>query len=245
MATNPTGRPTEFTHESIINAGQSLQAAGRNITGFALRQKVGGGTPQRLKQVWDEHQSDLVAAMIEPVAELPAEVVEIVAALSKTLTERVGVLAMELNNIAVKAAEEKVLEIVRSAEEQRVQAECELADAAETVEGLEAKLEKSQTITSELQTKLTTLQEFHQMQAVEMATLKAQVAAQAESHQEQRKDTAAETLRLIQRIEQVETDRYSASQEAISAREIAAKLSGKVETLQTQADSLMRALSSR
>lgn len=42
-------RPAEFTPEQIIEAGQELQAAGRNITGFALRQKVGGGNPQGLR----------------------------------------------------------------------------------------------------------------------------------------------------------------------------------------------------
>ena len=31
-------RPAEFTQEQIIQAGQELQAAGRNITGFSLRQ---------------------------------------------------------------------------------------------------------------------------------------------------------------------------------------------------------------
>ena len=36
-------RPAEFAPEAIIQAGQELQATGRNITGFALRQKVGGG----------------------------------------------------------------------------------------------------------------------------------------------------------------------------------------------------------
>ena len=41
-------RPVEFTPESIIQAGQDLQKAGRNITGFALRQKVGGGNPSRV-----------------------------------------------------------------------------------------------------------------------------------------------------------------------------------------------------
>ena len=42
-------RPAEFPAEAIIEAGQALQAAGRNVTGFALRQKVGGGNPTRLK----------------------------------------------------------------------------------------------------------------------------------------------------------------------------------------------------
>ncbi len=42
-------RPVEITPESIIQAGQELQVSGRNITGFALRQKVGGGNPARLE----------------------------------------------------------------------------------------------------------------------------------------------------------------------------------------------------
>ena len=61
-------RPAEFTPESIIEAGQALQAAGRNITGFALRQRVGGGNPSRLKQVWDEYISAQAVAKAEPVA---------------------------------------------------------------------------------------------------------------------------------------------------------------------------------
>ena len=43
-------RPAEFSPEEIVAAGEALVAAGRNVTGFALRQKVGGGNPNRLKQ---------------------------------------------------------------------------------------------------------------------------------------------------------------------------------------------------
>ncbi|KAF0118903.1 MAG: putative phage-like protein [Rhodospirillaceae bacterium] len=60
-------RPAEFTSEAIIRAGQELQAAGRNITSFALRQKVGGGNPSRLKQIWDEHTA--VAAIPPALAD--------------------------------------------------------------------------------------------------------------------------------------------------------------------------------
>ncbi|OYV48326.1 MAG: hypothetical protein B7X06_01540, partial [Verrucomicrobia bacterium 21-51-4] len=45
-----------------------MQGAGRNITGFALRQKVGGGNPSRLKQVWDEHLTSQSVTQAEPVA---------------------------------------------------------------------------------------------------------------------------------------------------------------------------------
>jgi len=127
-------RPVEFTPEQIIEAGQALQGAGRNITGFALRQKVGGGNPARLKQVWDEHQAGQAVATIEPVAELPVEVADEVAAVAKALTDRIAALAVELNDKAVKAAERRVHEVVRTAGEQREQAERELADAGATVD---------------------------------------------------------------------------------------------------------------
>ncbi|RBL11921.1 DNA-binding protein, partial [Xanthomonas oryzae] len=104
-------RPAEFAPEQIIEAGKELQAAGRNITGFALRQKVGGGNPSRLKQVWDEHVSSQAVTKTEPVAELPVEVAEEVAAVTKALTERLAALAVELNDKAVKAAERRVAEV--------------------------------------------------------------------------------------------------------------------------------------
>ena len=40
-------RPVEFTPEQIIEAGQTLRDASRNVTGFALRQRIGGGNPNR------------------------------------------------------------------------------------------------------------------------------------------------------------------------------------------------------
>ena len=53
-------RPATFEPQQIIEAGLALQAEGRNITGFALRNRVGGGNPGRLKQVWDEYLSSLL-----------------------------------------------------------------------------------------------------------------------------------------------------------------------------------------
>ena len=80
-------RPVEFTPEEIVKAGQELRAAGRNITGFALRQKIGGGHPSRLKQVWDEYLNSQVAVKADPFAELPVEVAEEVAAVNKALAD--------------------------------------------------------------------------------------------------------------------------------------------------------------
>ena len=170
-------RPAEFPVEAIIEAGQALQAAGRNVTGFALRQKVGGGNPTRLRQVWDEHLASSSVAPAQPVAELPIEVAEEVANVTKALTERIATLAVELNDKAVKAAERRVAEVLRTAGEQREQAERELADAATTVDDLEAALDQTKAEVAALTGKLTDSQAHGQAQAVELAQLRERRAA--------------------------------------------------------------------
>ena len=41
-------RPTEVTDQAVIEAGMALQAEGRTVTGYALRQKLGAGSGARL-----------------------------------------------------------------------------------------------------------------------------------------------------------------------------------------------------
>ncbi|EEM2539805.1 hypothetical protein C3N85_23810 [Salmonella enterica subsp. enterica serovar Morehead] len=94
-------RPATYEPEQIIEAGLALQAEGRNITGFALRNQVGGGNPGRLRQIWDEYQASQSTVVTEPVAELPVEVAEEVKAVSAALAERITQLATELNDKAI------------------------------------------------------------------------------------------------------------------------------------------------
>ncbi|USX11026.1 DNA-binding protein [Paraburkholderia fungorum] len=174
-------RPVEFTPEQIIEAGLALRDAGRNVTGFALRQRVGGGNPNRLKQVWDEHVAAQATTEVKPVAELPVEVAEEVAAVTSALSERIAKLAAELNDKAVKAAERRVAEVVRAAGEQREQAERELADAAQTVDDLEAQLDAATAETEDLKQRLADTQAHAQQQAVELAQLRERLAATEQS----------------------------------------------------------------
>lgn len=67
-------RPAEVSDEQIIEAGLALKAAGRNVTGFALRQRIGGGNPTRLRAVWTEYVASTEVIQAEPVAELPVEI---------------------------------------------------------------------------------------------------------------------------------------------------------------------------
>lgn len=229
-------RPAEFTPESIIEAGQALQAAGRNITGFALRQRVGGGNPSRLKQVWDEHISAQAVAKAEPVAELPIEVAEEVAAVTKALTERLAALAVELNDKAVKAAERRVAEVIRTAGEQREQAERELADASQTVDDLESKLDDAQGAALALEKRLADMQAAQQAAAVELAqvrerlALTEQAAKSAEvQHAQALKTAAQEAHRVAEKLAKAQGDRDQARTDAAATREELAKIRGQLE----------------
>ena len=196
-------RPAEFTPESIIEAGQALQAAGRNITGFALRQRVGGGNPSRLKQIWDEHANSQAATVAEPVAELPEDVAEAVASVSKALADRLAALAVDLNDRAVKAADRRVHEAMRSAGEQRAQSERELADAAETVDDLETKLDEAQAESEQLKKNLADTQGALQAQAVELAQVRERLVAAEQAGKAAAEQHAAERIRNQQEADQV------------------------------------------
>lgn len=189
-------RPTEITNDQILQAGQSLQAAGRNVTGFALRQAIGGGNPTRLRQVWDERASATAAAAAEPVVELPAELAQEVEEAGKSLAERLTALAGALNTHAVRAADRRVADLVRASAEQREQVERELADAAQTLDDLESNLDATRTEGAELARQLGDAQRTEQAQAVELAQIRERLALTEQAARGAADDHAAELARL-------------------------------------------------
>ncbi|CUA87236.1 Plasmid replication region DNA-binding N-term [Gulbenkiania indica] len=226
-------RPAEFSPEEIVAAGEALVAAGRNVTGFALRQRVGGGNPNRLKQVWDEHLAAKNTTEAEPVAELPVEVAEEVAAVTKSLTERLATLAVELNDKAVKAAERRVAEVLRTAGEQREQAERELVDAAQTVDELETRLDESQAEVESLERRLSEAQSHGQAQAVELAQLRERLVATeqaaratADAHEAVRSELDAARRDAGVKIEALR-DELAQLRERLAASEQAAKVAAE------------------
>lgn len=221
-------RPAEFPSEDIIAAGNALLVAGRPITGFAIRQKIGGGNPNRLKQVWDEHVASQTAAKAEPVAELPVEVAEEVATVTKSLSERIGQLATELNDKAVKAANRHVAEVVRAAGEQRTQAERELADAVLTVDDLETRLDSATSEIEALKKQLGDAQAHSQSQAIELAKVTERLTsceqtakANAEKHADDMKQAETEFNGLRT---QLDNERQEATQKVEQLRDELAKL---------------------
>lgn len=92
---------------------------------------------------------------------------------------------------------------------------------------------------------LTKIEADRDMVRAELASAKAKAEAAEQAHQEQCKHATNEALRIAERMTKAEADRDIARQQASAAREEAAKLTGKLEATQTQAQSLMQALAAR
>ena len=238
-------RPAEYTTEAIIAAGEAIEATGSKVTIFALRKKVGGGNVPRLRQVWEEYVASKRIAEAEPVAELPVEVAEAVAHVADALSRRISELAVDLNSRAVKAAERRVAEVIRSADAQRAQAELELADAAQTVDDLEASLEQMNGDRDTLKAQLAEKQAESQRQAVELAQLRERLVAAESSLREYRKEVEKEMQRGAERVIAAEKARDESEKEARTARETTARFAGQVEALQVQNARLLESLGSK
>lgn len=189
-------RPVEFSAEAIVQAGKDLQSASRKVTGFALRQKVGGGNPSRLRQVWDEYLASQTETGADPAAELPVEVAERMAAVTKELIDHLSALAIDVNDKAVKAAERRTRDLVRAAGEQRSQAESELIDAGQAVDDLEQQLDKAQADSDELKKQLAEAQGTNQAQAVQLAQVRERLSLAEQSAKTATSQHAAELARM-------------------------------------------------
>ncbi|MCW2314070.1 coiled-coil domain-containing protein [Rhodoferax antarcticus] len=169
-----------------------------------------------MKQVWDEHLASQSVTKAEPVAELPVEVAEEVALVTKELTQRLAALAIELNDKAVKAAERRVHEVVRSAGEQRAQAERELADASQTVEDLEAMVDEATVQVTGLEAKLADRQTANQAQAVDLAQVRERLTVTEQTAKVAGEQHAAELARMAATIE-AERQRHHQEAEQLRA----------------------------
>ena len=199
-------RPVEFSDEAIIQAGLELRQAGRNVTGFALRQKIGGGNPARLRQVWDDHLASLTEVQAPPVAELPTELAQAVASLTHVVNERIMALVVELNDQAVQAANGRVQEVLLTSGEQQQQAQQELAEAATAVNELDTQLMAAQTEVETLTNQLTASQAQLQAQAIELAQLRERLAAAEEAGHDAAQAHAAELTQSRDIAERLRTE---------------------------------------
>ena len=49
------GRVAEYSEKEIIEAGEVIESNGKHVNPFAIREKLGGGSPDRIKRIWETH----------------------------------------------------------------------------------------------------------------------------------------------------------------------------------------------
>ena len=245
-------RPPEITDQEIIQAGQQILAAGRPVNGFALRTVTDGGKPARLMKVWEEHlsgQAPLPASL--PTVELPLQMAEELAVVTKALGERMAALAISLNNQAVQAAERRVHQVQRAADEQSGKDQAALADAATVVDALQAKLSNTETKTESLEQQLAEAQALSEAGTGEVAQAGERLAAQERQSQQAILEHAAELARLTKLLEDerqdhedaVELQRGELLEQAGKATHVRETLTKELTTSKADAEAARHALS--
>lgn len=202
--TAKTGRPSEYQADDIIRAGESLQAEGRSVTGFALRKIVGGGDPNRLRQVWEQHLAAKSVVSAEPVADLPPEIADRWGERKAQLIDSLEALVVDLNDLAVRAADRRTTEIVKGAQASVQKMEGEVAEGAQQLAATEEKLFAVETERDELQTKLEAEKQARQAVEVKLAEAveRARSADAALRESQQREAGLQQQLGQAQQAEQ-------------------------------------------
>ena len=203
-------RPAEFEDEQIIEAGKRLLSEGRRVTGFALRKEIGGGNPSRLVRVWEEFRQSQEVVESQPVQDLPVEVEEALTEMTDSFLDQVRSLALNLNNRAVRTAERRVADVMKSAKEQQESAEAELIDAATAVDELESQAKALQDELDQTKRALNTANEENKTLGNRLVSLEKELAIadqKLSKEQEKTKDLKDEVAGLKNANKSLEGDK--------------------------------------
>ena len=148
--------------------------------------------------IWDEHVAKEQAALADPILDLPEEVVTEIAEFTKQLGEQVAGLIGGMNDQAVKAADQRVRDLMSDADMQLQNLGCELADAAQTVDDLESAVAAAAREASAQTTRLATSERSAHALAIDLAQPRERFAAAEEAGASAAKDReSAELARSV------------------------------------------------
>lgn len=160
-------RPASHTDQDVIAAGQQLLAQGKAVTGFGLREVLGGGNSARLKNIWEAQASMHVPAA--PAVPLTAELEELFKAAQQKLDAVFRELAMKFHADSHKTATDSAAIAVAEVESKLREAESELAEAQRqadrNTETLESKDEEIRRLKLDLESKADELNQRYASEA--------------------------------------------------------------------------------
>ncbi|MCF2948827.1 DNA-binding protein [Paraglaciecola aquimarina] len=153
------GRRAEFSDQQIIEAGKAITAEGKLVSPFAIRNRLQGGSSERIKIVWSEYlsqQESIVEEKVEEI-ELPTEIAEKLEKNQQTAINQLEKLAMESYKVAQQVAEKRVKSTIDDYqskileyEESENQASLAIESSDNKIDELEAEIDVLQSRNEEL-----------------------------------------------------------------------------------------------
>lgn len=222
-------RHAEYADELIVEAGLQIQAEGRPLTKWALKERVGGGNTFRLLAVWQAHeiQTSKTETLIH---DLPADIAGDLDSAIRAVSGRIRTVVATLKQKALEAAEQRVARTEAQACADADQAHNEQADAEVLAAKLERAIAAQERRVKEVQARLPASVQGRHNPALIYPTVHDQLRAAKESHA--RFDPEAGVDR--DRVRELENDRENARKIEMTLREQLAHVTGQVEELRLQ-----------
>mgnify|MGYP003391306412 CR=1 FL=1 len=168
-------RPSTYSDEQIIEAGNALLLRGQQPTPFAIKTRLGGGNVNRIQKVWSKHHgaaesvSEPASALTELLqVELDSTVSVLGDAMRKSL-QRLFSIALEQAGIENAGLKETI-----AALEQRLASS--VLEASDAIELLETTISERDGAIEQLHLELQTVQAERNSAQIDSATAKATVA---------------------------------------------------------------------
>ena len=193
-------RPADSTNEEVIAAGKALIESGKTVTGFGLRQQLGGGGAQRLKQIWDEHQANNSPAA-PLAAALPESLSAALDSAVKGMAQKFTELAHGIHAEATKAAEDRLAPLKADIQSKLETADLEISEAQRQSDQDKEEITR---LTQALQLKADAsaqLELHSQQMAIELAQVKERLEA-SKSDGLRSQEHCAELQSIIRQFEQ-------------------------------------------
>tara|TARA_R110001583_G_scaffold181428_2_gene338672 strand:- start:114 stop:719 length:606 start_codon:yes stop_codon:yes gene_type:complete len=153
------GRKAEFSDQQIVNAGKAIISEGKSLSTFAIRNRLNGGSSERIKTVWAEYvaQQETIIEDESPDIELPTEIAEKLEKNQQTAKNQLEKLAIESFKIAQQVAEKRVKSTIDDYqkkiweyEESENQASIALESSDKIIDSLESQLDLLQSKNEDL-----------------------------------------------------------------------------------------------
>jgi len=161
---------SEFSTPHIIQVAQDLQAAGHTVNDLVSQLKPGDGKPEPLVEAGEGHLGgQAVARVPSSSTDFPIEVTKELSDITQALSVSIDKLAVTLHGMVVKAADQRVDQIQRSADEQSGKQDAVLADASVLAEEQQARLTLADAAVEDLTKQLADAQSVMQEQNAELS----------------------------------------------------------------------------